>query len=147
VLPGDSAQSTSQKNQIPCSRPDDVIYRPDAQLSKESSVRTTRTFHPDLPLCREALNCCSLHSSGHFKSTSERYSVFDQLWNFLPKHKYEKIATNVRTLSSIRQYRIQNLDIRTPVFMVRTCELLIWKLCASDQPSGRPFYWSRHAKP
>jgi hypothetical protein len=103
VLPGDSAQSTSQKNQIPCSRPDDVIYRPDAQLSKESSVRTTRTFHPDLPLCREALNCCSLHSSGHFKSTSERYSVFDQLWNFLPKHKYEKIATNVRTLSSIRQ--------------------------------------------
>jgi hypothetical protein len=25
-----------------------------------SSVRTTRTFHPDLPLCREASNCSSL---------------------------------------------------------------------------------------
>jgi hypothetical protein len=39
-----------------------VIYRSDAKLPKASSVQTTRTFHPNLPLCREASNCSSLHS-------------------------------------------------------------------------------------
>jgi len=29
-----------------------------------SFVRTTRTFRPDLPLCRKASNCSSLHPSG-----------------------------------------------------------------------------------
>jgi hypothetical protein len=33
-----------------------------------SSVRTTRTFCPDLPLCQEASNCSSLHPSGRFRS-------------------------------------------------------------------------------
>jgi len=51
VLPEDSAQFTSQKNRIPCSRPKDVIYHLDAHLSKASSVRTTRTFRLNLPLC------------------------------------------------------------------------------------------------
>jgi hypothetical protein len=51
-------------------------------LSKASSVRTMRTFHPDLHLCQEASNCSSLPPSGHFSSTSERHSVFDQLWDF-----------------------------------------------------------------
>jgi len=44
----DSAQIPSQRNRIPCSRPDDVINRPDAQLSRhhpferrELSVRTS----------------------------------------------------------------------------------------------------------
>jgi hypothetical protein len=45
--------SASQKNRIPCSRSDDVTYCQDAQLSKASSVRMTRTFRPDLPLCRK----------------------------------------------------------------------------------------------
>jgi len=110
VLPEDFAQFTSQKNRIPCSPPDDVIYSLDAQLSKASSVRTTRTFRPDLPLCREASNCSSLHPSRRLSSTSGRHSVFDQLWDFLPKHKYGKIVTTVRTTwipvrtrSSIRQ--------------------------------------------
>jgi hypothetical protein len=60
--------------------PDDVIYRLDAHLSNTSSVQTTRTFYPDLPLCWEASNCSSLHSSGCFSSTFRRHSVFDQLW-------------------------------------------------------------------
>jgi hypothetical protein len=87
-----------------------MIYRPDAQLSKAPSVRTTRTFRLDLPLCREASNCSSLHSSGRFSITFERHSVFDQLWDFFPKHIYGKIAATVRTMwipvrtrSSIRQ--------------------------------------------
>jgi hypothetical protein len=109
VLPEDSAQFTSQKIWFPASRPDDVSYRLDTQLSKASSVQTTRTFRPDLPLCREASNCSSLHSSGHFSSTSGRLSVFDKLQDFFPKHNYWKIAATVRTtwipvmmLSSIR---------------------------------------------
>jgi hypothetical protein len=87
-----------------------VIYRLDAHLSKASFVRTKRTFRPDLPLCREALNCSSLHPSGLFSSTSRRHSVFDQLWDSLPKHRYRKIVATVRTTwipvqtrSSIRQ--------------------------------------------
>jgi hypothetical protein len=63
-----------------------------------SSFQTTRTFHPDLPLCREASNCSSLHPSRHFSNTSERYSVFDQLWDFFPKHRYGKTAATDRTM-------------------------------------------------
>jgi hypothetical protein len=75
-----------------------------------SSVRMTRTFRPDIPLCREASNCSSLHPSRRFSSTSGRHSMFDQLWDFFPKHRYGKIAAAVRTIwipvrtgSSIRQ--------------------------------------------
>jgi hypothetical protein len=63
-----------------------------------SSVRTTRTFCPDLPLCQEASNCSSLHPSGRFSSTSGRHSVFDQLWDFFLKHRYGKTAATVRTM-------------------------------------------------
>jgi hypothetical protein len=57
-----------------------------------------RTFCPNLPLCQEASNCSSLHLSGRFSSTSGRHSLFDQLWDFLPKHRYGKIAAAVRTM-------------------------------------------------
>jgi hypothetical protein len=63
-----------------------------------------------LPLCREVSNCSSLHPSRRFSSTSGRYSVFDKLQDFFPKHSYGKIAATVRTTwipvrtrSSIRQ--------------------------------------------
>jgi hypothetical protein len=94
----DSVQSTSQRNRIPCSRLDDVIYRPNAQLSKASSIRMMRTFRPDLPLCGEASNCSNLHPSGRFSSTSGRLSVFDKLHDFFPKHSYEKFAVAVRAM-------------------------------------------------
>jgi hypothetical protein len=55
-------------------------------------------------------SCSNLHSSRRFSSTSGHHSVFDQLWDFLPKHRYGKIAAIVRTTwipvwtpSSIRQ--------------------------------------------
>jgi hypothetical protein len=117
----DSAQIPSQRNRIPCNHPDDVIYCLDIQLSKASSVRTTRTFRPDLPLCQEASNCSSLHPSGHFSSTSGQHSVFDPLHDFFPKHRYGKIAANVRTMwipfqtrSSIRQ--VAHSKFRRPDF-------------------------------
>jgi hypothetical protein len=79
-------------------------------ISKASSVRTTRTSRPDLPLCREVSNCSNLHPFGRFSSTSERLSVFNKLQDFFPKHSYRKIAATVRTTwilvrthSSIRQ--------------------------------------------
>jgi hypothetical protein len=66
--------------------------------------------HPDLPLCREASNCSSLHPSGRFSSPSGRPSVFDQASGFLSKHRYGKITAAVwktwipvRMRSSIRQ--------------------------------------------
>jgi hypothetical protein len=123
----DSVWISRQCSQIPCIRPndlvfrpdvhqssnicpDDVIYRPNVQLSKASFARTTRTFRSDLPLCQEASNCSILHPFGRFSSTSGWHSVFDQLWDFLPKHRYGKIAATVRTMwipiwmrSSIRQ--------------------------------------------
>jgi hypothetical protein len=67
-------------------------------LTLASSVRTSRIFRPDLPLCREALNCSSLHPSGRFSSTSGRHLVFDQLWDFFPKHRYGKTAGTIRTM-------------------------------------------------
>jgi hypothetical protein len=42
-------------------------------------------FHPDLPLCREASNCSSLHPLGRFSSPFGRLSMFDQALRFLSK--------------------------------------------------------------
>jgi len=77
------------------------------------------SYRPDLPLCREASICSNLHPSRHFSSTSGRHSVFDQLWDFLPKHSYGKIAATVRTTwipvrtrSSIRH--VSHLKSRRP---------------------------------
>jgi hypothetical protein len=63
-----------------------------------SSVRTTRTFRPDLPLCREPSNCSSLHQSGLLSNMSKRFPVFDRLKDFFPKHRYVKTAATVRTM-------------------------------------------------
>jgi hypothetical protein len=60
VLLEDSAQFTSQKIWFPASRPN-------AQLSKASSVRTTRTFRLDLPMCLEASNLLQLASVQTFQ--------------------------------------------------------------------------------
>jgi hypothetical protein len=147
VLLEDSAQSTSQKNWIPSSCPDDVIYRPNTQLSKASSIWTMRTFRPDLPLCQEASNCSSLHPSGRLCCTSRRHSVFDQLYDFLPKHRYGKIADTVRTHSSIRQ--VSHSKFRRPNDSLHGADVraTYMELRASNQLSGRPFPWSGRVKP
>jgi hypothetical protein len=66
--------------------------------SGPSTVRTTRTFCRDLPLCREASNCSNLHPSKRRSSTSGCHSVFVQLWDFFSKHRYGKTAATVRTM-------------------------------------------------
>jgi hypothetical protein len=54
-------------------------------------------FLPDLPLCREASNCYSLHRSRRFSSPSGRPLVLNKLQDFFPKHNYGKIAATIRT--------------------------------------------------
>jgi hypothetical protein len=39
-----------------------------------------------------------LHLSKRFSSTSGRHLVFDQLWDFFPKHRYGKTDATVRTM-------------------------------------------------
>lgn len=108
------------------------------------------TFRPNLPLCREAPNCSSLHPSERFNSTSGRLSLFDQLWDFFPKHKYGKTAATIRTMwipirtrSSIRQVvyskfirpdnglhghdmRASYMEIACIRFIVRTTVFMVW---------------------
>jgi hypothetical protein len=127
-----------------------------------SSVRTMRTFHLDLPLCREASNCFSLH-------LSRRRPVFDHLWDFFSKHRYGKTTATVwmmcvpiQTSSFIRQVvhsksrrpdvSLHGSDVKasymeiacirstvqTTNVMIWTRQVLIWKLrLAKVQPSER----------
>jgi len=62
---------------FPVSRPNDVVFRPDANQSA-TSVRTTRTFHPDAHHCLEASNSSRLHSSGR-SSEFEKIPVFQRI--------------------------------------------------------------------
>lgn len=121
---------------VPC-RPDSRTFAASNFHIKASCVRTmgmivwtmwyffwmTRTFRPGLPLCREASNCSSLHPFGCFSSTSWRHSVYDQLWDFFPKHKYGKTTTTVRTMwypvqthSSIRQVMLSKSRLPDDMF-------------------------------
>jgi hypothetical protein len=96
VLSEDSAQFSSQKIRFPASHPDDMSYRPEAQLSKASFVRMTwipvRTFLYVEKL-RTAPAC--------IRPDDTQCST--KLQDFFPKHKYGKIAAIVRMRSSIRQ--------------------------------------------
>jgi hypothetical protein len=131
-----------------------VIYSPDTQLSKASSVQTTRTFHPDLPLCQEASNCFSLHSFGCFSSTSGQHSVLDQLRDFFPKHRYGKIVATiqtmwipVRTRSSIREVAhskfrcpdtsLHGPDVRATYMEIACIRSTVWTIF--------PMVWTREA--
>jgi hypothetical protein len=62
-----------------------------------ASVRTTRSFRSDVPLCPEVSNCSRLHLSRRFSNLFGRLSVFDKSKDFFPKHKYGKIVATVRT--------------------------------------------------
>jgi hypothetical protein len=63
---------------FPVSRPDDVVFRPDAHQSVKS-VRTTRSFLPDAHQCQEAFNSSRLHPSGRNGKSSGRSSEFKKI--------------------------------------------------------------------
>jgi len=127
-----------------------------------SSIRTTRTFRQDLPLCREPSNCSSLHPFGLFSNTSECLLAFDRLKDFFPKHRYGKTTATVRTmcvliwtLSLIRQVlhsmfnhsdvslqgpdaQASYMEIACNNSTVRMRKALIWKMRVGKvQPSER----------
>jgi hypothetical protein len=104
---------------FPVSRPDDVVFRPDAhQLA--TSIRTTRSFCLDAHQCLEASNISRLHPSGRNGKSSGRSSEFEKIPVFqrirsdaiqgltsirvsASRHSYGKMATTVRMMFSIRQ--------------------------------------------
>jgi hypothetical protein len=111
VFPEDSAQFASQKIWFPASRPENVSYRSDAQLSKALAVWTTchtvrtpiklkhhqsrrRGFLSGPPLCREASNCTSLRPFGRFISPDDsqcstkasRFLSKTQIWEDCYNH-------------------------------------------------------------
>jgi len=99
---------------FPVSRPDDVVFRPDAHQSA-TSVQTTRSFRLDAHQCLEAWNSSRLHPSWRSSKfekilvfqcirlddvviSSGRHSMFSA-----SRHSYGKTAATVRTMFSIRQ--------------------------------------------
>jgi hypothetical protein len=105
---------------------------------KASSVQTTRTFRPDLPLCPEVSNCSKLHPSGRLSNTTGRLSMFDKEKVFILKHRYGKTAVTVRTLSLIRQVVHTKFNCSEVSLYGPDAQALIWKLRAAEvQPPGR----------
>jgi len=86
------------KNSVPCQPSGRRDIRSERPTVQTSSVQTTRTFRPDLPLCREASNCSSLLLSGRFSSTSGWHSVFNPLRDFFPKNRYGKFGSTVKMM-------------------------------------------------
>jgi len=66
---------------FPVSRPDDVVFRLDAHQSA-TSVRTTRSFHPDTHQCLEASNNSRLHPSRRNGKSFGRSSEFKKILVF-----------------------------------------------------------------
>jgi hypothetical protein len=125
----DSAQFTSQKIWFPASRSDDVSYRSDAQLSKASSVQTTRTFRLTF-LCveklRTALACIRLDVLAARPDdsqclTSLRISFQNRVMGRSLQPSGRRRFPSGRA-HPYGKYRIQNPDVRTPVSMVQTHE-------------------------
>jgi len=103
----DSAQFASQKIQFPTSRPDDVSYCPDAQLSNASAVRTTcQTVRTHIILKH--------HPFGQREFPSGPFSVsrsFELLW----LASFRTFQQPVRTILSVRSsFRI-------------SCQTQIWE--------------------
>jgi hypothetical protein len=110
---------------------------------------------------QEASNCSSLHAFKRFSSMFGRQSVFDQLWDFFPKHIYGKITATVhtmwipiRTRSSIRQvshskFRRLDSSLRGPEARATYMEILcIWATVRTIIPLVRTreaLIWKLHA--
>jgi hypothetical protein len=146
---------------LQCIRPNDVLYRPDAQLSKQHPSGwwelSVQTF-----LCVEKLQTIPACICFDVSAARPDATVFNQLWDFFSKHRYEKTTATVRTMcvpvrtsSFIRQVvhsksrrsdvRLLGPDaqasymeiayirstVRTTDVMVQTRQDLIWKLRAA----------------
>jgi hypothetical protein len=142
-LQEDSVQNSKQCSSVPL-HPSERRGIPSGRSSvKASSVLTTRTFRPDVPLCPKASNCSRLHPSRRLSNTFGCLSMFDKSKDFFPKHKYGKIAAIVRTmwlfhLDTILDNFMQKMFNRPNVKLHGPdAQDLIWKLRVVEvQPSG-----------
>jgi hypothetical protein len=66
---------------FPISRPDDVVFHPDAHQSA-TSVQTTRSILSDAHQCLEASNSSRLHPFGRNGKSSGRSSEFEKILVF-----------------------------------------------------------------
>jgi hypothetical protein len=89
--------SKSEKSDpLHSSRRRDILFG--RSTVQASSVRMTRTFCLDLPLCREALNCSKLHPFGCLSNTSGAVQCSFSYRIFFPKHRYGKTAATIQTM-------------------------------------------------
>jgi hypothetical protein len=109
-----------------------------------SSVQTTRTFHPDLPLCQEPSNCSWLHPSKCLSNTAERLFNVRQGKGLCSKtqiwedscNRLDDVCSRLDAQASYMEIACISSTIRTSAFMVWTLKALIWKLrVAKVQPS------------
>jgi hypothetical protein len=119
---------------FPVSRPDEVVFRPDAHQSA-TSVRTSRSCRTDALQCLDVSNSSRFHPSGRNGKSFGRSSEFEKIpvfqcirpttWLYRPdaiqcltsirvfasRHSYGKTATTVRTMFSIRQERAYQVQL------------------------------------
>jgi len=84
VLQEESVQISRQLNSVPLqpSGRRDILFG--CSTVQASSVRKTRTFRSDLPLCQEVSSCSSLHPSRRLSSTSDAI-LCSIIYGFLSK--------------------------------------------------------------
>jgi hypothetical protein len=133
---------------FPVSRPDDVVFHPDAHQSA-TSVRTTRSFRPDAHQCLEASNSSRLHPSGRNGKLSGRSSEFEKIPVFqrirpddvvIPSGRHS--VTSIRVSASRHSYGKTAATIRTMCDIVRTMSSIRQERAYQVQPSRRQPSWS-----
>jgi len=135
--------------QFPVSRPDDVVFRPNAhQLA--TSVRTTRSFLLDAHQCLEASNSSRFHPSRRSGKSSGCSSEFEKIqcssasvqmtWLYRPDAI--QCLTSIRVSASRHSYRKTTATIRMMCDPVRRMSSIRQEHAYQVQPSGRQPSWS-----
>jgi hypothetical protein len=120
VFPEDSTQFVSQKIRFPASRPEDVSYRPDAQLSNASAIWT---------MCQTVRTHIILkHHPSRRRGFPSGPSSMSRSFELLQLASVQTFQQLVRTILSARSsFRI-------------SCQMQIWEDCCNrpDDVGSRP---------
>jgi hypothetical protein len=133
---------------FPVSRPDNVVFRPDAHQSA-TSVRMTRSFRPDSHQCLEASNSSRLHpserngkSSGLQSSRRSQCSSTSVRTTWLYHPDAIQGLTSIRVSASRHSYGKTAATVRKMCDPVRTMCSIRQECAYQVQPSGRQPSWS-----
>jgi hypothetical protein len=139
----DSTQIPSQRNRIHCIRPNDVIFRPNAQLS-EPHPSGRRELSVQTFLYVENLRTVPTCIRPNFSTTRPDDFNIRQVERFLSKtqiwedscNRLDDVCSLLDAQASYMEIACISSTIRTSAFMVWTLKALIWKLrVAKVQPS------------